>query len=145
MIGRLCQTSFTVANLERSVAFYTDMIGLRLNRTMDIEGPVIADVTGNPGVKMRIALLDAGGYEVELIEYLTPLGDSRARPRHHVGSGHLAFEVEDADAVYERLSALGVTFASPPQDFGAVKACYFEDPDGITLELIERKAQASTA
>jgi catechol 2,3-dioxygenase-like lactoylglutathione lyase family enzyme len=54
-----------------------------------------------------------------------------------VGAAHLAFEVDDIDQAYNDLTRKGVRFVSPPRRSGNVKGCYFEDPDGITLELLQ--------
>ncbi len=138
-IGRLRQTSFTVSDLDRSVAFYQNVLGLTSEGVTDIGGEALAKVTGFDGCRLRIAMFVVGDYEIELIEYLDPPGPREAAPRNAVGSAHIAFDVDDADRLYRELSAKGVRFTGPPQDFGTVKACYFTDPDGITLEIIERK------
>jgi catechol 2,3-dioxygenase-like lactoylglutathione lyase family enzyme len=138
---RICQTSFSVADLDRSVAFYRDVLGLPLVRVTDGAGQDarVGVVTGYAGARLRVAFFDVQGHELELIQYVTPAGRRTAPERRDAGAAHIAFAVADADAAYQELRAKGVRFVSPPQDFGTVKACYFTDPDGITLELLQRR------
>ncbi|MCH8191183.1 MAG: VOC family protein [Chloroflexi bacterium] len=138
----LFQTSFTVTDLDRSVAFYRDVLGMTLKATTEVDGEPLSTVTGYPRARLKIALMQAGDHEIELIQYVLPQGARSVPPRRDAGSAHIAFHVDDADAAYRELTDKGVRFVSPPQDFGQVNACYFLDPDGITLELIEQKGGA---
>jgi catechol 2,3-dioxygenase-like lactoylglutathione lyase family enzyme len=142
----LNHTSFTVSDLDRSIAFYRDALGLELQRTIRRRGPWIGRMTGLPGADLRIAALAVPGasHVLELIEYVVPPGTRRPRlPTNDVGSAHLGFAVDDIEREYVRLRALGVEFVSPPVrvdeppgegSWGA----YFRDPDGIPLELQQR-------
>jgi catechol 2,3-dioxygenase-like lactoylglutathione lyase family enzyme len=87
---------------------------------------------------------DMKGAPLELLQFLEPPMTAGApRPQlTHPGITEVAFWVRDIDKVYGELRAKGVDFYSPPQLFalagyGKVKAVYFWDPDGTTLELIE--------
>jgi len=140
---RVCQTSFTVSDLDRSVAFYRDVLGFKLQHIAEpsaAANPKVGMVTGFPNTRLRVALFNVDGHELELIQYVTPPGKRTAPERRDTGAAHIAFRVSDCDAAYRELLAKGVKFVSPPQDFGAAKACYFTDPDGITLELLQRNA-----
>lgn len=136
---RFGQTSFTVSDLDRSVAFYRDLFGFTVQRVAESRGDEVAEMTGIPGSHLRLAMLEHSGHLLELIQYMAPTGSATAPRRNDVGAAHIAFYVDDAAALYERLRAKGVRFVTPPKDRGAVKACYLLDPDGITLEVIERK------
>jgi catechol 2,3-dioxygenase-like lactoylglutathione lyase family enzyme len=117
---RISHTSFTVSDLDRSIAFYRDLFGLELRATI-----------GEPD----------GGHVLELIEYVSPRGaPPRPIPTNDVGAAHVCFEVEDLHAEVERLHAAGAVFVGevvqvtePPGAGGW--AAYFRDPDGIPLEL----------
>lgn len=135
---RVLHTSFTVADLERSIAFYRDILGFKLETVVD-GGEVAARVVGLPGAKLRLAFLRNAGHQVELVQYMTHGGKRTPQQRNDVGGAHVAFHVDDCEAAYRELKAKGVRFISTPQDAGTAKACYFQDPDGITLELIERR------
>ncbi|MBI3967613.1 MAG: VOC family protein [Chloroflexi bacterium] len=138
-------TSFTVSDLDRSLAFYRDVLGLEVTAEIGGSTPYVSKVVGYPDAKLRIAFLRLPGtsHRLELIQYLSPAGDRPPLETKDTGSGHLAFLVDDMLTVYEALRAKGVRFRSPPVevtpgDPNTGRAVYFADPDGITLELIQR-------
>lgn len=140
----MAHTSFTVSNLDRSVAFYRDVLGLELVKTLRLREPWIAAMTGFRSADLKIAALrlGPGGHILELIEYANPAGEVRAsHPTNDIASAHLCFAVDDIGAMYERLKAAGVEFRSAPQAIGGEPgngwAVYFRDPDGIPLELAQ--------
>jgi catechol 2,3-dioxygenase-like lactoylglutathione lyase family enzyme len=145
-ISGLNHTSFTVSSLERSIAFYRDVLGLELEATWERNAPWIAEMTGLAGARLRLAALRVPQTEhvLELIEYERPRGEHVRRATNDVGCAHLGLVVDDIDAEYERLRAAGVEFLSAPvtvtepPGVGA-RAVYFRDPDGIPLELQERE------
>jgi catechol 2,3-dioxygenase-like lactoylglutathione lyase family enzyme len=140
---RISHTSFTVSDLDRSIAFYRDVLGLELRATIRRNTGWIAAMTGFEGANLRIAALGepGGGHLLELIEYVAPRGaPPRPIPTNDVGAAHVCFEVEDLHAEVERLHAAGAVFVGevvqvtePPGAGGW--AAYFRDPDGIPLEL----------
>ena len=140
-------TGFVVSDMERSRAFYRDLLGLQEERDQILEGEFISELVGYPDARLHIVYLGPGDmrHSVELIQYLNPPGDAVTLPqRHQVGATHLGVIVDDLDAFYQELSAKGVSFVSPPAERpGAVyplarKGCYMQDPDGNWLELLER-------
>ena len=140
-------TGFVVSDMERSRAFYRDLLGLTEERDQILEGEFISKLVGYPDARLHIGYLGPGDmrHSVELIQYLNPPGDAATLPqRHQVGATHLGVIVDDLDAFYQQLSAKGVSFVSPPAIRpGAVypmarKGCYMQDPDGNWLELLER-------
>jgi len=94
---------------------------------------------------LELAVIDIGGTRVEFIEYKDP----EAKPYHQnpsiAGSAHLAFKVDNIEETRKKLEAAGVEFHYPIQSFmeqGKIewKWCYFRDPDGIILELVEQSS-----
>ena len=124
-----------MSDLDRSVAFYRDLFGFTVERVSESSGTDVSGMTGLPGSHFKLALSQHSGHLLELIQYLSPRGTSKAPSRNDVGAAHIAFYVDDAQETYRILHAHGVRFVTPPQDRGAVIACYFLDPDGITLEF----------
>lgn len=140
-------TGFVVSDMERSLEFYQDLLGLRQERNQILEGEFISELVGYPDARLHIVYLGTGDlrHSVELIQYLNPPGSPAAMPeRHQVGASHLGVIVDDLDAFYAELSSRGARFVSPPAIRpGAVypmasKGCYMQDPDGNWLELLER-------
>lgn len=140
-------TGFVVSDMERSVAFYRDLLGLSVERDQILEGEFISEVVGYPDARLHIVYLGTGDlrHSVELIQYLNPPGVAVDLPqRHQVGATHLGVIVDDLDEFHARLSAEGVRFVSGPAIRpnpvypAASKGCYMQDPDGNWLELLER-------
>lgn len=137
----------TVSNLERSVDFYRDVIGCHLIGQKEAIGEYVATITAMPDAHLRIALLEMPGSAVrlELIQYVTPEGRQSTPPTCDLGSAHVCFQVADIDATIEHLRDNGVTIRSQPvtspdgPNRGA-RAVYVDDPDGITLELLQPPA-----
>ena len=135
--------NFTVADMERSLGFWRDALGLEVLSDWVSEAGYLAEISGYPKVRMRLVFLRLPGTEakLELIQYLEPAGARRDdQPTNVAGAAHLCFDVPDIQAAYEELRAKGVRFRSAPVEitsaanFGA-RGVYLSDPDGITLEL----------
>ena len=112
--------ALVTANFERLRAFYVETLGL----------PIVGAFAGR-----NIIFVEAGSTTIELIERS---GQADA------GSGgwsHLAFQVDDIDAVHAELAGLGIAFHVLPKDFPddapAVRIAFFKDPDGNDLELVQ--------
>ncbi len=144
MIQGVHHTCITVSDLERSIPFYRDVLGLELVMIEESErsGDDRSESLGVPGAKIKLAILRAGDARVELIEYLTAKGAPYDRNNNDTGAMHIAFQVEDIDAVYRRMLDRGARFTSPPATIpaGPMKGwrwTYFFDPDGVSLEIIQ--------
>ncbi|MCL5108781.1 MAG: VOC family protein [Chloroflexi bacterium] len=140
-------TSFTVSDMDRSLAFFRDLLGMELISDR-IAGPEFAGkVTGIPGAELRVVYVQAAGYKLELIQYLKQQGEKLEPRTNRPGAVHLCFSVDDVDATYAGLVARGVKVQAPPQVIPGGpnkdgRGIYCLDPDGITLEFIQ-PAQAS--
>jgi lactoylglutathione lyase len=136
---------FTVSDVERSVAFYRDLLGLELVRVSERRNlPSYDRILGHKDVELKVTILQhpVGDFILELIEYENPKGQLRALDNPFVGSSHLAFEVDDVDAAYASLQAAGFATINPPVDVereGIVvaRAMYGLDPDGISIEMFQ--------
>jgi catechol 2,3-dioxygenase-like lactoylglutathione lyase family enzyme len=143
--SRLHHTGYTVSDLERSVAFYRDLLGCEVIATQEKEGGYLAAIVGYPDAHVRMAhlRLPGGEHVIELFQYLAPAGSRVDVEPRNVGASHLCFVVEDLRALYDRLREHGVdSFVSPPVEVdtgintGGL-ALYLRDPDGITVELFQ--------
>lgn len=143
---KILHTGITVKNIDRAVPFYRDVLGLDLTvpPTDPAEGEELSKGVGVPGACLRQAVLEADGVCIELFEYLSPAPEVASPVSvHNPGPGHVAFEVDDIQAEYERMTGLGIKFHTEPNfiaegPLAGWKWVYFEDPDGIVLELVEK-------
>lgn len=135
-----------VKDLDRSIYFYHDILGLPFaNEPTDwFEGPELAKGVGVPGAKLRQVSMWVGPTStMELIEYAnTPDTNESAVVNNHLGAAHVCFQVEDIQAKKAELEGKGVEFYSEVNvvDEGPLAGwrwCYFSDPDGLALELVE--------
>ncbi len=145
MLESYTHTVFVVHDLESSVRFYRDVLGLDLVSKTDNRGVErLARVLGFSELHLKVAALTLGGDVVlELLEYVHPPGKDERIERNDLGAAHLAFLVRDIDELYERTSTKGLRFINPPTpayEGGKVvrKSSYAQDPDGNWLEFIER-------
>jgi len=147
MIRGIHHTAISTGDLERALGFYRDLLGFEVVfEAAWPEGTEPADqITGLRGSAAKFAMLRAGNAYVELFEYAAPAprpGDPE-RPVCDHGLTHIALDVRDIDAEYERLSAAGMRFHCPPLDLGLARATYGRDPDGNVIELQEILADDS--
>jgi catechol 2,3-dioxygenase-like lactoylglutathione lyase family enzyme len=142
MIEGIHHVSFTVSDMKCSVAFYRDILGLRVvwdsaAAGVEFKGPVADRVTGCPGTELHIVFLAAGENRVELIQYKPagkPLADNKASD---TGSAHACFKTENIRELYEKLAANNVRLHCAPQQLDTAQVIYFRDPDGIILEAAQ--------
>lgn len=146
-IRALYHTGFVVTDLDRSLRFYTEVLGMRIERPpTELSGDWISTVVGYPGAHLRSAFVGIGdGHSIELIQYLAPKGSQApaSTERSRVGAAHCGMLVDDARAWYDRLKSAGVVVIGPPSlrdvEFPWARyAFYFQDPDGNWLEFAER-------
>jgi len=132
----------SVRDLEKSLAFYRDGLGLTVRLQADESGPFLEEILGFPGVRVTTVKLgaDQGQALVELLRYDEPLPASApCREVYDFGSSHLALTVTDLDGLYHRLTEAGIVFRSPPRlsPDGRAKVAFCADPDGTPVELVE--------
>jgi len=137
-------TSFTVSDLDWSLSFFRDILGFEVTSKAPRDPRAIQHITGVEEAEVLIAYVRAPGHSVELIQYLRP--DRRAKPQSRpcdVGFAHLAFDVDNVDAAVIAAEEYGVRPIAAPYvtDAGpnaGGKVVYLRDPDGITIELIQK-------
>ena len=141
----LHHVGITVQDLEASIRFYHDALGLPFSNEPSpwFEGPELGPAVGVPGAALRQVSLLLGDTTLELLEYASPPSETR-RPllSNNIGASHVAFLVEDIHAAKTELEGKGIDFYSNVNvvDEGVLAGwrwVYFEDPDGYPLELVQ--------
>ncbi len=137
-------TGITVSNLERSLAFWRDVLGFEFSHAAHQKGELAQEITGVEGAELKLAVLKTpGGHKIELLEYLAPADRKRASPRPcDIGALHVALLVENLDAVLARVAASGWKAAGKPQTLArgpnaGKRVVYVRDPDGTTIEFMQ--------
>lgn len=143
-ITKAHHTGFTVRSLERSLAFYRDLLGFEVVFQWNPRAPYLGKLVGYPDVDLHSAILRIPGSDtfLELLEYRGVESKEVDMANGNIGNGHIAFHVDELRPLYERLTAAGVKCVSPPVSptIGPNKggwAVYMIDPDGFRIELIE--------
>ncbi len=143
---RTNHTSFTVSDLDRACAFFEGALGFEVVSKAPRDPGLIQRITGVVGADILVAYVQAPGHRIELIQYLGPEARGRVRSRPcDTGFAHLAFDVDDIDAAIAAAGRHDVRPIADPVaiDRGPNKGCrvaYLRDPDGITIEFIEKPA-----
>ncbi len=142
MITGVHHVSFTVSDIERSVAFYRDGLGFEVLDDRVVEGAFPEAVSALQGAHLRIVHLSGHGQGLELIQYHAPAGKSPAPRTCDVGSAHLCYIVDDIDAEMEKVRKLGARFLSAAKTVeggpnSGNRMVYFLDPDGIPMEFTQ--------
>lgn len=145
-------TGITVANLDRAVAFWRDVLGFEFSHRTHQTGELASEITGVPGAEISLAVLKAPGHKIELLEYHKPperKQQGNLRPCD-VGSAHVALTVDDLDAVLNTIAASGWKAAGKPQTLktgpnAGKRVVYVRDPDGTTIEFMQPPSEMTPA
>jgi lactoylglutathione lyase len=148
-IHSIFHVGFVVRDLDASIRFYTEGLGLRLRHQQTQDNDYTRALVGYPDAKLQVAQFQlpageppASGHILELVQYVAPEGGPVDLERNTIGAGHLAFLVDDIEGMTSSLTALGATPLSAPNEITAGinqggKAVYLHDPDGVMLELLQ--------
>ena len=148
MLQEVIHIGVTVSDLDVSIDFYKNILGLSLKGEMVMEGVETDILFGRKNCRVKIAYLNGSNNlispPIELLQFTPEKCEQDKADLHKTSISEICFKVEDIDRVYEELMQKGVEFISKPQffdftsqGFGKSKAVYFKDPDGIILELLE--------
>ena len=134
-------TGIVVSDMARSLAFYRDLLGLKVWADFKEDGELMDALTDVEGVHLwMVKLKAADGGSIELLQFLShPADVPPARPTYDLGCNHVALQVDDLDALHEKLRQHGIRFHCPPtvSTDGSAKVTYCRDPEGVSVELVE--------
>ncbi|MDP2638723.1 MAG: VOC family protein [Candidatus Azambacteria bacterium] len=138
---KIRHSGVVVSNLEKSVNFYENL-GLKVKARASESGEYLDKMLVKEGVVVTTVKMSAGNGSmlVELLKFHWPKAKLKKAPGpFEIGPTHIAFTVENLEAMYQKLLADGVHFNYPPitSPNGKVKVTFCEDPDGTLIELVE--------
>jgi catechol 2,3-dioxygenase-like lactoylglutathione lyase family enzyme len=140
-MAELFHVGLTVKNLERSLAFYRDVVGMKEHewRMMNAKSKEFDTLTNNPGAELKVAHLTLGSFMLQLIEYVAGGGATLDLHHNNVGSPHLCIYVPDVEAKYGELQRRGdvVITSGLVQIAPKMRSFYTEDPDGVPVEFLQ--------
>jgi catechol 2,3-dioxygenase-like lactoylglutathione lyase family enzyme len=133
----------TVADLDKSIAFYNAAFGLECVDRAIFSGEELSRVVDVPNAVLEYAFMASENVILELIEYKEPKGRAFELRNNDIGNPHICMVVEDLDAIYEKLLKLDVKFNAPPMTapnvppYNGLKYTYCRDINGVTIELYQ--------
>jgi catechol 2,3-dioxygenase-like lactoylglutathione lyase family enzyme len=141
----LHHVGITVKDLDASIRFYHDVLGLPFSNEPSpwFDAPELGPAVGVLGAGLRQVSLLLGDTMLELLEYKSPPSDTtQPLQSNNIGASHVAFLVDDIHETVVDLSSKGISFFSDVNvvDEGVLAGwrwVYFADPDGYPLELVE--------
>jgi catechol 2,3-dioxygenase-like lactoylglutathione lyase family enzyme len=141
-VQRMDHVGIVVEDLADAVAFFVEL-GLELHGEAPVEGDWVDRIVGLDGVRAQIAMLQTpdGHGRLELTKFHTPSTDGghQRAPANASGIRHVAFAVDDIDAVLARLRARGAELVGELGRYqDRYRLCYVRGPEGIIVELAER-------
>jgi len=135
----------TVSDIEVSIRFYRDLLGMTLVRRREADADYVGRQTGYPDVHLSVASFKTSPeskQSLEVVQYRNHAGENSDPATNRPGNSHLCFQITDLASMFVGLKAQGVHFRSEPvlitsgpNQGGLV--VYMSDPDGYTIELFQ--------
>lgn len=148
MLKEIMHVGITVSNIENSIKFYRDILGLTLKGQAVMEGKETDKLFAMNNCKVKIAYLNGSDNiispPIELLEFVNNKTIKDKSQLNKISISEICFRVDNIEKTYKHLIDNNVECLSEPQEFDFTaygfsksKALYFKDPDGIILELME--------
>lgn len=145
-LTKFWHAGLVVSDLQRSIEFYTEGLGLNLIAAPEVAGPGVSRLVGYEKAHLKEAFLGVaeqrtvmGCPTLVLIQYVNPQGSEKiTEERNAIGAGHVAFFINELDELFERLVEMGARPLDEPAPINeTMRGCYLTDPDGNWIELVE--------
>ena len=143
---RTNHTSFTVSDLDRTCDFFVNALGFEVVSRAPRDPALIRKITGVDGADIVVAYMQGPGHRLELIQYLAPKDRKQFDSAPcDTGFAHIAFDVTDVDAAIAASQVYGFRSINAPTSIdkgpnAGSRVVYLRDPDGVTIEYIEKSA-----
>ena len=156
-VRSIFHVGFVVGDLDASIRFYRDGLGLVLRHRQLQHNAYTATLVGYPEALLEVAQFRLGegeappsGHVLELVSYERPASAPADHERNRLGTGHLAFVVDDIFASVARLRGMGAELVNEPVAITeGINAggwtVYLRDPDGVNLELVQPRRSEEAA
>ncbi len=151
-LGAVHHVGITVADLDRSAAFWGELLGVTPAPVEHLQGPGLGRLVGYPGVRIERRWVDLpGGLALELLQYLDREEPAYDPGTAHPGNVHVCLTVEDLPKAHARALACGARAVGegwivvPAGPNAGASIAYLRDPDGVTIELFEPAANGLAA
>ena len=132
--------------MESALDFFCGALGLKASPIEEVAAENVRKIVGFPDARLRISMVSIpDGNRIELIQYLSPQGTPVDSAACNPGAAHIAIQVDDIEKMYAYMSAKGIKFINPPEwgpgpgGDGTWGISYLKGPDGITVELMEKR------
>lgn len=140
LIIRQHHTAVSCSDWDKMKSFFVDLLGFKVLGEIDKrDEALLAKVTGMPGAACRWAMLELGGYHIELFKWLTPEGKPIPIRQCDHGLTHICFQVKDAPEAHRRMTAAGYEPLSEVLSLrgGRAKPFYCRGPENLIVEFVE--------
>ena len=139
---KLYHIGITVSDLERSLAFYREVIGMEVVSRNEVSGAWFDQLTDNHGARFRVAHLRQGDFVLQLVQYLAAGGERLRLGHNQVGNPHMSFYAEDVERKYAEVRGRAGQRVSPLVTIAVSgrRSFYTYDPDGVPVEFIQAPA-----
>jgi len=143
MSPSLYHIGLTVSDLERSMAFYEQAVGMTLEYRSVVASEAFDKLIAIDGIHIQFCYLTLGDFRLQLIEYVSGGSDAKLDLKHNkVGNPHISLWVDDVESQHARLKAIGANITSEILTQESADICartfYVVDPDGVQVEFCEK-------
>jgi catechol 2,3-dioxygenase-like lactoylglutathione lyase family enzyme len=143
MVRDYLHIGISVRNLEESVKFYTEVLGMKEGLRAQHKGEKVSRVVAVKDAEVDVCYVTKGQHRLELIEYKNKDQaklNTTYKSQDDPGLVHIAFIVDDVDETYRRIKDLGYEFNSPPMVTreNGPKIAFFKGPDNVIIELYQK-------
>ncbi len=128
MFKKIDHIEIVIGNMERTLKFYTEILGFKIQWSRKSERPP----------RQEVALIELGGTLIEIFTVKNPAPPASTE-QWQIGCRRVALEVEDIDRAVEYLKTKAVVISREPVAVGTLRVAEIKDPDGLSIELIQRE------
>lgn len=139
MVCSFRHVCIVVKDLDRSIRFYRDVLGLTVEKVREISGPKAEEVLGKKGAHLQYVKLSSPDQPKGAEPVLELHCWKHPKRAAGMGGGHLAFTLRDIGRAYRAMKRRGIRFVSAPSlsPSGRTKLCFGYDPDGNLIEYFQ--------